>query len=91
MNAATTASPVATASNFANAARHKEKPGLFIITCNSPHSELDFYPDSRYDYISALNVVGGRVRFVFSGRLKGSLRSSDSTAPAAPGGGRFCA
>ena len=90
MNAATTASPVATASNFANAARHIKGKQPFP-TCNSPHSELDFYPDSRYDYISALNVVGGRVRFVFSGRLKGSLRSSDSTAPAAPGGGRFCA
>ena len=87
MNAATTASPVATASNFANAALHK-RCFSFVF---SAHSELDFYPNSRYDYISALNVVGGRVRFVFSGRLKGSLRSSDSTAPAAPGGGRFCA
>ena len=86
MNAATTAS------NFANAARHKEnsEPGV-LFAFIPPNSELDFYPNCRYDYISALNVVGGRVRFVFSGRLKGSLRSSDSTAPAAPGGGRFCA
>ena len=47
-------------------------------------------------YISALNLTGFWGRFVFPGRLRGSLLVPSSAvlpavAPAAPGGGRFCA